>query len=90
MPDANGRFRGISIPSDAWTRVFGPALADDPAYEHDDDRMRDCPAGHGRCPCLPGSTSEAYCHAELAVPRERARETRQRWATDEEIRKLKW
>ena len=33
MPDANGKFRGISVPEDAWTRIFGPALADDPAYD---------------------------------------------------------
>lgn len=23
MPDASGRFRGISVPADAWDRVFG-------------------------------------------------------------------
>lgn len=97
MPDASGRFIGqgwSQAREDAWTRVFGPALADDPAYELDaatqqccasgfpevpcancpavpsepSDEVqpdRDCPVGHGRCYCLPGSTSEAYCHAEL-------------------------
>lgn len=25
MPDANGNFKGISVPSAAWERVFGPA-----------------------------------------------------------------
>lgn len=36
MPDASGRFRGIAVPEDAWTRIFGPALADDPAYDVSD------------------------------------------------------
>jgi hypothetical protein len=34
MPDANGAFQGVGwsrAREDAWTRVFGPALADDPA-----------------------------------------------------------
>ena len=24
MPDASGRFRGISVPAETWERVFGP------------------------------------------------------------------
>lgn len=39
MPNADGRFIGTGWSralEDAWTRIFGPALADDPAYEEPD------------------------------------------------------
>jgi hypothetical protein len=32
MPDARGRFLGISVPAEAWERVFGDRMA---AHDHD-------------------------------------------------------
>jgi hypothetical protein len=32
MPDARGRFLGISVPAEAWDRVFGDRMA---AHDHD-------------------------------------------------------
>lgn len=48
------------------TAVGGLPPVDAAAYLK--SRERQCPAGHGTCPCLPGSTSEVYCYAEKRKP----------------------
>jgi hypothetical protein len=48
MPDARGRFLGISVPAEAWDRVFGDRMA---AHDHDWGSVHTC---HAKCPCHAG------------------------------------
>lgn len=67
MPDSNGKFRGIQVPEDAWTRVFGPALADDPAPDGDESSV-DWAIEHGSGG--EPSTPEEDAHPTPPVPSE--------------------
>lgn len=52
MPDANGNFKGISVPASAWTRIFGTspehetAVRGECCYGADHENIggcKDCP-----------------------------------------------
>lgn len=84
MPTDDGRFRGqgwSQHKEDAWTRIFGPALADDPAYEEDAGpatQQLGNPPFQVHDTCVHWETcAELGCVLpSLCVPSEPARETR--------------
>jgi hypothetical protein len=39
VPDAQGNFKGISVPASAWERVFGSASTD-PAWDDHETHLR--------------------------------------------------
>ena len=46
MPDANGNFKGVSVPADAWERIFGDKSEPEPECDrlHCGDTIGPCPS----------------------------------------------